>query len=168
MSETAAGQPPTRVECRASNDPFVRRLLISVMVLGGALWIIMDHYVAGNYWKRADFNDNLAFLFNHYLPYVLTPLGLLLLGRALLERSRRLVADDKGIGYAGKEPIAWGQITRIDAALLGPKGLLFLYYTQDGQDKGEKTLKLDSYFFQNFRDIVALVERHVPPDKIQR
>jgi hypothetical protein len=165
MSETAAGQPFTRVECRASNDPFVRRLLISVMILGGATWITVDHYVMGNYTKRADFNDNVAFLFNHYLPFVLAPLGLVLLGRALVEYTRRLVADEKGIGYAGKEPIVWGQITRIDAALLGPKGLLILHYTQDGQ---EKTLKLDSYYFRNFRDIVTLVERYVPADKIQR
>jgi hypothetical protein len=168
MTENAAGQPVTRVECRASNDPFVRRLIIVAMILGAAAWMIEDHYVAGNYWKRDDFNDNLSFLFNHYLPFVLVPLGLLLLARAWFERGRRLVADEKGVGFAGKDPIAWDRITRIDAALLGSKGLLILHYLQEGQDKVEKTLKLDSYSFRNFRDLVALAERQVPAEKIQR
>jgi hypothetical protein len=168
MTENSGGQPVARVECRASNDPFVRKLIVVAMILGAAAWMIEDHYVAGNYWKRDDFNDNLSFLFNHYLPYLLVPLGLLLLGRALFQHSRRLVADEKGIGFAGKEPIAWDRIARIDATLLGPKGLLILHYLQDGQDKVEKTLKLDSYNFRDFRDIVALAERHVPAQKIQR
>jgi hypothetical protein len=168
MSENAGDQPVTRVECRASNDPFVRKLIVIAMILGGAAWMIEDHYVAGNYWKRDDFNDNLSFLFNHYLPYVLVPLGLLLLVRALLEHGRRLVADEKGIGFAGKQPIAWDRIARIDAALLASKGLLILHYVQEGQDKIEKTLKLDSYNFRNFRDVVALVERRVPAEKIHR
>ena len=167
MSETAGGQPLTRVECRGSNDPFVRRMIIAIMVLAGAVWTIVDHYVMGNYWKRADFNDNLTYLFNHYLPYVLSPLGVVLLARAIHEHSRRLVADENGIGFLGKEQIAWGRLTRIDAALLASKGLLALHYTP-GQGAGEKTLKLDSYYFRDFRDLVAFIERHVPADKIQR
>jgi hypothetical protein len=88
--------------------------------------------------------------------------------RALFEHSRRLVADEKGIGFAGKEQIAWDRITRIDAALLASKGLLTLHYGQAGQDKAEKTLKLDSYGFRNFRDLAAFAERYVPAEKIQR
>ena len=174
MSETADGQPVTRVECRASNEPFVRQLIIVAMILGGAVWIHLDPSENGHAWKPGDLNNNLSFLYNYYLPCVLAPLGLAFLGWVFFQHSRRLVADEKGIGFAGKEQIAWGRVTRIDAALLASKGLLTLHYVQDGpagqenSGNAEKTLKLDSYKFHNFRDLVAFAERHVPADKIQR
>ncbi len=168
MSETIGGQPAARVECSASNDPFVRRLIIAAMMLGGAVWILLDPSESGHTWKPGDLNNDLSFLYNFYLPYVMIVLGLVLLGWSLLAHSRRLVADEKGIGFAGKEPIAWGRLTRIDATLLVSKGLLILHYTPAGRDQGEKSLKLDSYSFRNFRDLAAFVERQVPADKIQR
>ena len=165
MSETAAGRPVTRVECPGSKDLFVRRLIVTALVVGGGVLILADPSVNGHEWKAGDVNNNGYFLYNYYLPYVLLAMGLVLLVRALFDHNRRLLADEKGIGYAGKEQIAWGQITRIDATLLASKGLLTLHYTA-GQ--GESALKLDSYNFRNFRDVVALVERCVSADKIKR
>ena len=173
MSEAAAEQPVTRVECPASNDLFMRRIIVAVLILGGAVWIFVDPSENGHNWKAGDINNNGYYLYNYCLPYLLAGAGLLLLGRALLDHSRRLGADEQGIGFAGKEQIAWGRLTRVDATLLVSKGLLILHYQdgpagQGGQDQGEKALKLDSYSFRNFRDMVALIERQVPAEKIQR
>ena len=118
MTENAGGQPVTSVECPASNEPFVRQLIVAFLILGGAVWIYMDPSENGRTWKAGDINNNGYYLYNYYLPYLLALVGAAFLARTLFQHSRRLRADEKGIGFAGKEPITWDRLTRIDATLL--------------------------------------------------
>jgi hypothetical protein len=99
---------------------------------------------------------------NKWAVFVLTPPGLVIVILAVIAHSRRLVADEKGIGFSGKRQIAWNDITRVDATLLAGKGVLTIHHGPN------KTLKLDSYYFRNFRDIAVFIEQHVPADKIAR
>jgi len=152
----------TRIECPAAKDPVVRRLIIGLMLVGFAAYTVYDHYILGNYQDGGDFNVHLKYLFNHFLPFVLTPPGLIILGWGLVHNGRRLVADQTGIGYDGKPQIAWSDVTNVDARLLAEKGYLVLEYGQG------KRFKLDSYCFKNFRDLVAFMERHMPAERIRR
>jgi hypothetical protein len=162
MSEASAGQETTRIEAPSSSDPFIRKMIIALVVLGFGIYTIIDHYFLGNFKDDPDFNLHMKFLFNHYIPYLLVPMGLAILVLAMILRSRRLQADGNGIGYAGKPRIAWNEITKVDATLLAEKGLLTIFYGQG------KKWKLDSYNFRNFKAVVAFLEKHVPADKISK
>ena len=86
MNENSQEPQPTHIECSPTKDPAVRWFIFAAMMLGFGLYTIWDHYVKGNY-PRPDpysFNDYLSYLFNHYIPYVLIPLGLLAVGTFLL------------------------------------------------------------------------------------
>ena len=157
MSQNAT-DPAARVEAPAAKDPMVRRLIVAAMLLGFALYTIYDHYIQGNYQDGADFNVHWKYLFNHFLPYVIIPPGLAF----LIHAGRKIVADAAGIGLAGKAQIAWADISQVDARPLAAKGWLILHYGQTRQ------LKLDSYAYKNFRELVAFVERHVPAERIIR
>ena len=63
-----------------------------------------------------------------------------------------------GIGFAGQEKIAWGQVDSLDGRGLQTKGIVVLH-------AGARRMVLDSYFLLNFRELIALVEQHVPAEK---
>lgn len=165
MTQAPAGTNSTGIEVTSSSDPFVRRILVALLLLGFAAWTFFDFYVAGKYDHLAgskDWNDLASYLLNRYGVFVLAPPGLAIVVLALVLRARRLVADERGIGYAGKPPIAWGEITSVDATLLAGKGLMTIHYGQ-----GRK-LKLDSYNFRDFKSVAAYIEQRVPAEKIAK
>ncbi len=147
-----------RVECPAAKDPAVRLFILAAMCLGFGIWAIYDHYVLGKYPypQHYELNPYLYYLFNHYIPYVLIPLGTFVLVWGIRFLHRRLVADAEGIGYVGSEKIRWDEIKELDASLLKTKQILCLRHGEG------RTLILDAWKLENFRDLVAMIETRVP------
>ena len=151
-------QTPSRVECPATKDPAVRVFIMAAMALAFGLWCAYDAYVLDKYPYGEAVNEMASWAFNHFLPVVLVPVGLILLVKGVLMLRRVLVADAEGIGYVGKSKIAWGEVTELDASDLADKKILRLSGT-------DRTLVLDSWKLQNFPQLVAVVEAHVPREK---
>ena len=165
MSEQVPDQqPPSRVECRATKDPSVRRFILAAILLGLGVYCFVDHYVLGKYpypeKGASDINKYATYLLNHYGPFVFIPPGIVLAVWGVLMLGRRLVADQEGIGYVGKQKVPWTSVRSLDTTKLADKGILGLRYDADGADR---TLVLDSWKLQNFRELVKLVEQKVPP-----
>jgi hypothetical protein len=74
---------------------------------------------------------------------------------------RKLIADEEGMGYAGKQKIHWSEFKRMDASQL-KKGLLYLYYGPD-----EKKLTLDSWKLKNYKPLIEFVEAHIPRELLK-
>jgi hypothetical protein len=162
MTEAANSQQvPSRVECPAKKDPSVRWFIMAGMLLVFGVYCFIDHFIRGKYpyADPSDLNAYLKYVFNHYGAIVFTAVGVVLLVVAIVTLRRRLLADQEGIGYAGKEKIPWSAFTKIDSADLADKGILRLTYAAGGKTE---TLVLDSWKLQNFRDLVALVESKIP------
>ena len=157
MNDTKEPAEVMRIECPPAKDPAVRWFIFAAMMLGFAVYTIYDHYILGNYPKPDPYalNPYLKYLFNHYIPYLLAPLGLISLIAAVRHLMRKLVADTEGIGYAGKGNIPWDRITKLDATRLKEKGILTLEHGQD------QKLVLDSWKLQNFRQLVAFIEKKI-------
>ena len=162
MTDEAQSQEiPARVECPATKDPAVRLFILAAMMIGIGVWCLLDMH---NYPYKSiseDLNDFFKYVFNHYSPIVLLPLGLLVGLKAVMGLRRRLVADQEGIGYVGRQKISWSAVKSLDSAKLASKGILNITYDTGA---GEQTLVLDSWKLQNFRDLVRLVESKLPPD----
>ena len=153
--------PPQRVLCPSSTDPVIRMFILAAIPLVVGVLCFWDGYIVHKYPYKPlseDLNAYLTWAFNYYLPYPLVPLGLIALVKALLTLTRKLEADETGIGYVGRGKIRWADVTRLDASHLGPKGLLFLHHPGG-------VLKLDSWKLKNFRELVAFIEARVPRDK---
>ena len=160
MNDTAPVAPAEGVQCPAARDPAIRLFIGAAMALAFAGWMIYDAYVAKKYPYPVPYELN-AFathVFNHYGPFVLAPLGagLAIWGIATLRRV--LVADAEGIGYRGQARRPWADITSADASRLATKGILVLHFRNGGR------LVLDSWKLIRFRDLVAYVEAHMPPN----
>ena len=159
MSQTPepSPAPPTRVECLATREPAVRRTILAVLFLGMGLWCYSDRarYPSPDW---GNINQVVGYVMNNWLPYALVPGGVLMFAWMLVQFRKRLVADEGGIGYAGKPRLAWDRIDSLDAGRLESKGIVVLH-------AGDEQLVLDSYHLTNFRDLMALVDRHVPPEK---
>jgi hypothetical protein len=162
MTDEANSQEiPASVECPATKDPAVRLFILAAMMIGIGVWCLLDMH---NYPYKSiseDLNDFFKYAFNHYSPIVLLPLGLLAGLKAVMGLRRRLVADQEGIGYVGRQKISWSAAKSLDSAKLASKGILNITYDTGA---GERTLVLDSWKMQNFRDLVRLVESKLPSD----
>lgn len=160
MNDTPTPAEVDSILCPAAKDPAVRWFIFAAMLIGYGFYTIYDHYIQGNYPYPDPYklNPYLTYLFNHYNPYVLIPPGLIAMVMSIRYLRRKLIADGEGIGYAGTDRIPWNEIRNVDASKLQSKGILYLRHG------GGKTLKLASWKLQNFRDLVAFVERHVPPE----
>ncbi|MFB3893512.1 MAG: hypothetical protein ACE15C_15975 [Phycisphaerae bacterium] len=163
--EEAPREPLTRVECPAAkgyDNPATRLLIVAIVAVGIGVYCAYDAYIARLYeqvpmtWENA--SKWASYAFNAYGPFILIPLGVFLGVWAIRRLQQVLVADEEGIGYVGREKIAWSEITELDGKRV-EKGLLTLTYGQDGE------LVLDSWKLKNFRDLVAIIEQHVPEDK---
>jgi len=179
MNDSSADTGPTGIECPTAKDPAVRRLILAAMLLGFGTWCFVDHFVKGKYPSREQHERNInernlppkpynvsmyaGYLFNHYAPFVLIPAGLFVVGHVIPFLRRRLIADEEGVGYAGKEKIAWSDITRLDTSKWESRRILWLHY-------GQNKLKLDALDFRKkpFRDVVAMIERRVPSEARQQ
>lgn len=165
MNQTSqpSSEAPGRVECPAAREPAVRKIILAAIFLGFGLWCFSDRAKyprpAPGEWDVANLNKVAGYILNNWGPAVMVPAGLLILAWTAWGLRRRLVADEDGIGYVGATKIAWRDVQRLDAARLQSKGVLALHYG-DG-----RVLVLDSFYLSNFRDLVAFVERRVPPDR---
>ena len=157
-----SAESPTKAECPATKEPAVRLFIVAGILIGFGVYCFVDVHILDKYpWKEGGgFSDVFTYWFNHAGVFVFTLLGLIPLYLAVVSLRRKLAADDEGIGYVGKEKIPWSAVRSLDAAKLADKGILRLHYDAGG---GEKILTLDSWKLQNFRSLVQLVEKKVPP-----
>jgi hypothetical protein len=155
-------QTPDRVECPAARDPAVRLFIGAGIALAMGIWCILD---LSNYPYAPpgeDINQFAGWAFNHGLAILGPLIGLIVLVLALRFMKRTLVADSDGLGYVGKEKMAWDGIESVDATLLKDKGVVIVK-----PSKGDE-LKLDGWKLQNFKPLIALLERKVPEEKMKR
>jgi len=162
MSETNHTPRQDRVECPPARDPAVRLFIMTGMLLVFGLWCFYDHYIVGHYQypKDGNVNDAARYYFNHWGGIILPLGGLVPLALGIRFLRRVLVADAEGIRVPGSPAIAWKDVKRLDATDLAGKGFLRLDYGQ------AKPLVLDSWKLQNFKAMVAFIEKHVPADAI--
>jgi hypothetical protein len=160
MNDTDQPVASDRVVCPAAKDPVVRLLIGAAMALTFGLWMVYDHYFQGKYPKAepSDINKYAGYLLNHFGPFVLIPVGLVLVVWGIGVMRRGLVADAEGIGYRGGARWPWTDIASVDASRLKGKGILVLHSRAGGK------LLLDSWKLMNFKDLVVFVEAHLPPD----
>ncbi len=161
MNQTDEQPTGNQVKCQPSKDPAVRLFILAAMLIGFGIYCFVDAYILDKYPYKPLDEDLSAWCnwaLNHFGAFVFTAMGLVpfIWGIAFLRK--RLVADEEGIGYEGKQKIEWGRIEQLDASQLKAKGILYLHY--DG-----RKLKLDSWKLRNFRELVAWVENHVPKEK---
>ena len=161
--EEMQGQPTqaevTEVECRPTKDPAVRWFIFAALMIGFATWCFIDRHKhpRPEAWDMKHVNEAAGYLFNNIIgPYIFFPAGLIIVIFAIRSLTRRLTADEEGIGYAGKAKVAWNDITGLDASELGSKQILRLRHGRD------EVLTLDAYKLKNFRDLVAFIEAKVP------
>jgi hypothetical protein len=163
MTEQARDrQVPSKVVCPAAKDPVVRLFIFAAILIGFGIWCFVDGYLKEGP-PREDLkgiNQVVTWYLNHVGGIVLPIAGIVPLVWGLLFLRRRLLADEEGLGYAGKEKVPWTAVKSLDTSRLASKGILTLHYESSGQ---EGTLVLDGWKLQNFRDLVALVERKVAP-----
>ncbi len=153
---------PQRVECLAAREPAVHKFIFAAMLLGLAAYCFIDHYVRGKFpypGEGGDINAWARYIFNAYGPFVLGPPGLLLAIWGVVLLRRRLLADQEGVGYAGRRKVAWSDVKSLDTSRFDKKNILALVYESGGQ---EKRLVLDGWKLQNFKELVKLVETKVP------
>lgn len=158
-TSTDAKDAPAGVECRPSKDPAVRLFIGAAASIAVAIWCLTDLRAVPDDWSLKNINATAGFLFNNVGPFFLFPAGVVLAVWGLVFLRRKLVADQAGLGYVGKEKIPWTDITSLDVAKFKKKGILGLRYTRDGK---EKTFVLDSWKLDNFRQLIQLVEAKVP------
>jgi len=154
---TPSESVPRRVECPAAKDPAVRLFILAAMLLGFGIWCLSDlgHYPYKPF--SEDANAWLSHMFNKLGAYAFTPLGVVPLVWGIVFLRRKLVADEEGIGYAGRQRARWEDVKELDASRLESKGILTLHCGEG------KRLVLDSWKLQNFRQLVALVESRLAP-----
>ena len=156
MNDVADPDVPQRVECPAAKDPAVRLFIGAAMGLGFAIYCAVDTVDVPKEWTFEYFNEAIEYVLHKAGPYVFGIPGVILAACGIRFLRRKLVADEAGIGYVGKEQVPWEKITELDASRLKAKGILTLH-TGDGG-----TLKLCSWKLDNFKALVALIEQKVP------
>ena len=109
---------------------------------------------------KPSINETLGYWFNHGGAIVFPVLALIPLVMVALYLRRRLVADAEGIGYVGKDKIAWDTVEKLDTSRWESKGILVIRAT------GDVSLSLDEWKLdkKTFRDLIALVENSVPAE----
>jgi len=159
----APQQASQRVQCPAKNDPAVRLFIMTAMLVGFGIWCLIERhkYPPPEAWTLEHINDIANYVLNHWMPLVFIPAGVVFGVWGIVFLRRVLVADDEGIGYLGRDKIAWSDITEMDARLLASKGILVLNHSRG-------KLVLDSWKLKNFRPLVALIEQKLRADSPQR
>ncbi len=160
MNDTDQPVASDRVVCPATKGPIERFFIVAAMALAFGLWTGYDAYVLGKYPYPNPYNINEfgKHVFNHYGPVVFIPLALVLVAWGVWAMRRVLVADGEGVGYEGGARLSWTGIQAVDASRLKDKGILVLRF------QGGRKLVLDSWKLRNFKDLVAFVEAHLPPE----
>jgi len=148
------------VECATAKDPLIRTFAIAALLIVAGAWCWMDKakYPAPEKWDFKHINEAMNYLFNHYVPLVVWPVGAVLLIIAARASRRKLVADGDGIGYCCGAKYKWENIDCLDATELKTKGWVFL-------ETGEKRVKLDGWKLTNFKALVEIIEKNLPAEK---
>lgn len=157
MSESSSGSE--RLEVQASKDTAVRLFIVAAMLIIFGAWCFYEGHIADVYEYKPfseDINAWATWALNYYGGFVFVPPGLILAGLAIRSMSRKLVADSEKIRY-GSRTVAWSDVTKLDASQLKSKQILDLEVTGDAEP-----LRLDGYKLQDFKEVVAFVETHVP------
>lgn len=154
MNDNTEGSNATQVICPAAKDLVIRPLILAVGLIAFGIWCATDQqeYVAFD----TDMNSWLSWAMNFYGQFIFTALGLIPLYFAFRAYRRRLIADADGVGFEGKEKIAWSSVTGLDAGELKSKQILHLLHGQG------RRYTLDGFNLQNFAALVAFVEQRVP------
>ncbi|MCJ7543547.1 MAG: hypothetical protein MUP47_03105 [Phycisphaerae bacterium] len=162
MNDTQQPAPADRLECPAAKDPAVRLFIGAGMAMAFGLWMVYDAYVLNKYPypQPYELNAFATHVLNHYGPFVFIPLGAVLVVWGIVAWCRVLVADGEGIGYRGRASHPWREIASADASRLQTKGILVLHFT------GGARLVLDSWKLVSYRELVAFVEAHLPPNAV--
>jgi hypothetical protein len=151
---------PEQVICPPNKESVVRYVIIAVILIGISAWCIYDW---PNYPKPDEplssetLNGYAGWAFNHFLPFVLIPVGLIFVAKALKTRRTEVQADQEGIS-AGATRIAWADVEKLDASRLKDKQILDLHHS-DG------VLRLRGLNLANFKALVALIDQKIPEDK---
>lgn len=159
--EQIAPGAPDSVECGLATEALIRSGLIVAMVLGFGVWSI--YHLAIDKYDRAA--EPVNWYFTLGCAVVLTPLGVVLAGLLVRRLRRRLVADNEGIGYVGREKVGWDRITKL---VIRGKGLVDLHYQTDG---AEQVLTLDSYYLKDYDTLMTLVDARTegkPVEDVQK
>ena len=154
MSESSSGIE--RLEAQASKDTAVRLFIVSAMLIIFGAWCFYEGHIAAVYEYKPfseDINAWATWALNYYGGFVFVPPGLILAGLAIRSMSRKLVADSEKISYGSRT----SDVTKVDASQLKDKQILDLEVKGD-----EDLLRLDGYKLQDFKEVVAFVETHVP------
>lgn len=164
MNDTTPSTETTQVICPATRDTGIRLLIMAAMMIGYGLYCFTDwgksKYDAPAAWDMKHINEAARHVLTYYVPFVLIPPGLAVAAFAVRSMRRRLLADAEGIGYAGKDKLPWSAVTRLDASDLADKQILRIEHGS-GQ-----SMVLDGYELQNFKQLVAFVESHVPRERV--
>jgi hypothetical protein len=164
MNDNAEPAIATRIECPAAKDPAVRLFIGAAGLLGFGAWCFYDAFLSGGEYSTlppdATINQTLGYWFNHGGGILFPVLALIPLALAARFLRRRIVADAEGIGYAGKDKIAWDTVEKLDTSRWASKGILVI------RAAGDVSLSLDEWKLdkKTFRDLIALVENSVPPE----
>ena len=167
MNEQAQSQEsPRQVECPAAKDPAVRLFIFAAILIGFGAWCFIDGYVkeGPSLDEIKGINQHFTYYLNHGGGIVFPIAGLVPLVWGVVFLRRRLIADDEGVGYAGKDKLAWSDVKSLDSSKLAGKGILKLLYVSEGR---ERAFVLDGWKLQNFQALVAMVEKKVGGEKTQ-
>lgn len=159
MTDTNDKSQGSQMVSPASKDALIRPLIIAVALIGVGIWCYSDRssYPAPEAWNVKHINDAAGYVLNHIIgPYLLIPLGVIFGIYALMMSRRKVVADEHGIGYAGKDKLSWSDIKNVDASRLQDKQILYLEHVAG-------KMKLDGYKLDNFKPLVEMIEAKVNP-----
>lgn len=163
MNETTETSKPEKIVCTATKDLPVRLFVVAAMLVGFGIYCFIDSHIRKEYPYKPlaeDMNVWLSWAFNFYGSYVFAALGIIPLAWGFTLLRRKLIADGEGIGFEGKDKIAWADITNMDVSELADKQILHLEHSQ-----GQK-LKLDGYNMKNFKELVDFIEDHVTTNDV--
>jgi hypothetical protein len=149
-----------RVECSATKDPLIRTFAIAALLIGAGVWCWLDSakYAAPEKWDFKHINEAANYAFNHYLPLIVWPVGVVFLISGSRAAKRKLIADQNGLDCGCSAKIKWENIDSLDATELKSKGWIFL-------ETAGKRIKLDGWKLTNFKALVEIIEKNLPAEK---
>ena len=154
MNDANESSNVTRVVCPAVLDLAIRPLVLAVALIAFGIWCAMDQQPHKPF--DDDMNSWLTWAMNFYGQFAFPAIGLIPLYFGVRVLRRKMVADEQGVGFEGKEKIAWSAVTGLDASELKSKQILVLIHSQ-----GQR-YTLDGFDLRNFRQLVDFIEARVP------
>jgi len=161
MEEGPEPPPAPPVVCPAAKDPAVRLFIVAVLLLGFGAWCLTDLRPRPRAWDLDHINEVANYLLNNWGPVLFFPAGVVFAVWGVVFLRRTLVADTDGIGYKGRDRIAWSDVKGLDTSQFAKKSILKLQVERGGE---RDELVLDGWKLQNFKALVRLVESKLPQE----